>query len=134
MLINSEEEMIELGAKLIQEKKIILLEGDLGAGKTTFTKWVAKWLNIKGVTIQSPTYTYTNTYEEKLFHMDMYRLESYDQILQKWIIHDMENYDYIVIERPKRIDQLPIDDYYIVHIKKTSPTSREVSIENKSVL
>jgi type II secretory pathway predicted ATPase ExeA len=38
MLINSEEEMIELGAKLIQEKKIILLEGDLGAGKTTFTK------------------------------------------------------------------------------------------------
>jgi len=134
MLINSEEEMIELGAKLIQEKKIILLEGDLGAGKTTFTKWVAKWLNITGVTIQSPTYTYTNTYGGKLFHMDMYRLESYDQMLQKGIIHDMENYDYIVIERPKRIDQLPIDDYYIVHIKKTSPTSREVSIENKSGL
>lgn len=130
MLIESEEAMIELGAKLIQEKNIILLEGDLGAGKTTFTKWVAQWLNIKVDDIQSPTYTYTNTYGDKLFHMDMYRLESYEQMLQKWIIHDMENYDYVVIERPKRIEKLPIADYYIVHIKKTSPTSREVTIES----
>ena len=38
MIIHSEEEMIELGSRLIQEKKILLLEGDLGAGKTTFTK------------------------------------------------------------------------------------------------
>ena len=134
MIIHSEEEMIELGSRLIQEKKILLLEGDLGAGKTTFTKWVAKWLNIKADDIQSPTYTYTNTYGHKLFHMDMYRLESYEEMVKKWIIHDMENYDYIVIERPKRIDQLPIDDYYIVHIKKISPTSREISIENKSGL
>ena len=128
MLIESEKEMIELGKKLIQQKKIILLEWDLGAGKTTFTKWVAQWLGINDTAIQSPTYTYINTYGDKLFHMDMYRLESYEQMLQKGIIHEMENYDYIIIEWPKRIDKLPIKNYYFVEIKKTSPTSREVTI------
>lgn len=130
MLIESEEEMMALGAKLIQEKRIILLEWDLGAGKTTFTKWVAQWLQINPKQIQSPTYTYTNTYNDTLFHMDMYRLESYEQMIQKWIIDNMYDYDHIIIERPKRVDKLPIQDYYIVHIKKTSPTSREVSIES----
>ena len=129
MHIDSEQAMIDLGQELIGKHPIILLEWDLGAGKTTFTKGVAKWLGINDHKIQSPTYTYTNTYDDKLFHLDMYRLESFEQMIQKWIVDDMQNYDHIIVERPKRIDKLPIKKYTIVHIKKTSPTSREVSIE-----
>ncbi|MEG0442405.1 MAG: tRNA (adenosine(37)-N6)-threonylcarbamoyltransferase complex ATPase subunit type 1 TsaE [Carnobacterium sp.] len=56
---------------------IILLEGDLGAGKTTFTKGLATGLGIKRV-IKSPTYTIIREYLDgrlPLYHMDVYRLE-----------------------------------------------------------
>lgn len=129
MIIKSENDMIKLGEKLIKEKKIILLEWDLWAGKTTLTKGIAKGLHIDNRKIQSPTYAYMNVYDNKLLHIDMYRFESYEQVVEKWIIDEIGNYDYIVIERPKRIDQLPINNYYLVNIKKTSPTSREVCIE-----
>lgn len=56
---------------------VILLEGNLGAGKTTFTKGLAEGLGIKRV-IKSPTYTIIREYTEgrlPLYHMDVYRLE-----------------------------------------------------------
>lgn len=63
-------------AHYLQEGNLILLEGDLGAGKTTFTKGLAKGL---GVTrnVNSPTFTIIKEYQgEKLplYHMDVYRL------------------------------------------------------------
>lgn len=65
-----------LAAFLVQGD-IILLEGDLGAGKTTFTKGLATGLGIKRV-IKSPTYTIIREYLDgrlPLYHMDVYRLE-----------------------------------------------------------
>ncbi len=60
-------------AKTLEPNDIVLLKGDLGAGKTTFTKGVAKGLGITD-TITSPTYAYMNDYNGKLFHFDCYRL------------------------------------------------------------
>ncbi|MCL1948123.1 MAG: tRNA (adenosine(37)-N6)-threonylcarbamoyltransferase complex ATPase subunit type 1 TsaE [Turicibacter sp.] len=57
---------------------VLTLEGDLGAGKTTFTKGLAKGLDIKG-TVNSPTFTIIKEYDEgvlPLYHMDAYRLEN----------------------------------------------------------
>ena len=55
---------------------IILLEGDLGAGKTTFTKGLAKGLEVKK-TVNSPTFTIIKEYKGRmpLYHMDVYRVE-----------------------------------------------------------
>lgn len=64
-------------AKLLEPGDIILLEGNLGAGKTTFTKGLAEGLGITKV-IKSPTYTIIREYLEgrlPLYHMDVYRLE-----------------------------------------------------------
>lgn len=54
---------------------VVLLGGEMGAGKTLFAKGVAKGLNIDGE-ILSPTYAYMNDYDGRLYHYDCYRLES----------------------------------------------------------
>ncbi|MBT2731963.1 tRNA (adenosine(37)-N6)-threonylcarbamoyltransferase complex ATPase subunit type 1 TsaE [Carnobacterium sp. ISL-102] len=64
-------------AELLEPGDLILLEGDLGAGKTTFTKGLAEGLRISKV-VKSPTYTIIREYLEgrlPLYHMDVYRLE-----------------------------------------------------------
>ena len=63
-------------AKRLRPKDVIALEGDLGAGKTTFTKGLARGLGIKK-TVNSPTFTIIKEYHGimPLYHMDVYRLE-----------------------------------------------------------
>ena len=80
LLAKNEVETMEIAAQLAQllePKDVILLEGNLGAGKTTFTKGLAKGLGIDTV-IKSPTYTLIREYTKgrlPLYHMDVYRLE-----------------------------------------------------------
>jgi len=76
---NSEEETKEIAfllGKIVQPNDVILLEGDLGAGKTTFTKGFAKGLEVKR-TVNSPTFNIIKEYKGRipLYHMDVYRLE-----------------------------------------------------------
>jgi tRNA threonylcarbamoyladenosine biosynthesis protein TsaE len=59
-------------AKTLNKGDVVLLSGDLGAGKTTFVKGVARYFGLDGVT--SPTYAYLNIYGEYLYHYDCYRL------------------------------------------------------------
>ncbi|UOY91563.1 tRNA (adenosine(37)-N6)-threonylcarbamoyltransferase complex ATPase subunit type 1 TsaE [Ectobacillus sp. JY-23] len=61
--------------KLLNPQAVLLLEGDLGAGKTTFTKGLAKGLDVKRV-VNSPTFTIIKEYKGRLplYHMDVYRL------------------------------------------------------------
>lgn len=63
-------------ALLLQPGDVITLEGDLGAGKTTFTKGIAQGLGVKRV-VTSPTFTIVKEYKGSipLYHMDAYRLE-----------------------------------------------------------
>jgi tRNA A37 threonylcarbamoyladenosine biosynthesis protein TsaE len=65
-------------------------------------------LGINPAQVQSPTYTYLNIYDNKLLHLDMYRLESFQQLIEKGILDQMNEYEYLLIEWPKRIDQLEI--------------------------
>ncbi|GEK28779.1 tRNA (adenosine(37)-N6)-threonylcarbamoyltransferase complex ATPase subunit type 1 TsaE [Furfurilactobacillus siliginis] len=75
------EETQALGQQLaahLQAGDVILLDGDLGAGKTTFTKGLATGLGIKRP-VKSPTFTIIREYQEgklPLYHMDVYRLEN----------------------------------------------------------
>lgn len=67
-------------ASLLKPGDVITLEGDLGAGKTTFTKGIAQGLGVKRV-VNSPTFTIIKEYkgELPLYHMDVYRLEDSDE-------------------------------------------------------
>ena len=82
----SAEETMALGekiAQLLEKGSIITLEGDLGAGKTTFTKGLGKGLGITRP-VNSPTFTIMKVYERgrlPLYHIDAYRLEGLHQDL-----------------------------------------------------
>ncbi|MYL35734.1 tRNA (adenosine(37)-N6)-threonylcarbamoyltransferase complex ATPase subunit type 1 TsaE [Pontibacillus yanchengensis] len=67
-------------ASLLHAGDVLTLEGDLGAGKTTFTKGLAKGLGVKR-TVNSPTFTIVKEYEGRLplYHLDVYRLEDSDE-------------------------------------------------------
>lgn len=76
--INGLEELEKLGIKLgslLEKKDVICLNGDLGAGKTTFTQAIGKGLGVTEY-ITSPTFTIINEYEGRLslYHFDIYRL------------------------------------------------------------
>ena len=78
MISHNETELIALGeqlGKLLEKQDVIILSGDLGAGKTTFTKGIAKGLGIDQM-IKSPTYTIVREYEGRLpfYHLDVYRI------------------------------------------------------------
>ena len=82
---NSEEETEALGVRLADELKagaVIAFTGDLGAGKTAFTRGLARGLGVES-RVTSPTFTIVNEYEGgrlPLFHFDMYRLGSSDEL------------------------------------------------------
>ena len=62
-------------ARSLKGGDVVLLNGDMGAGKTVFAKGVALGLGIKEEVL-SPTYAYMNDYDGKLYHYDCYRLSS----------------------------------------------------------
>lgn len=76
---NSPEETFKTGAgigKNLRGREIILLSGELGAGKTLFTKGIAAAVDVDPDEVVSPTFTIMNRYEGKfvIFHIDLYRL------------------------------------------------------------
>jgi len=80
VITNSEDETIREGEKLGRTLKpgaVVALNGELGAGKTAFTRGLAVGLGI-GMCVSSPTFTIVNEYpgDIPLFHFDIYRLES----------------------------------------------------------
>lgn len=93
--INSTDEMITFGEEIgrqISEGMVLELVGDVGAGKTTFTKGLAKGLGIFE-TVQSPTFTISRVYEgEKLTlsHYDFYRLNDYG-IMEMELAENLNN-------------------------------------------
>ena len=98
--------MINYGKELAKQHKILLLEGELGAGKTALTKGLVEGRGCDTKQVQSPTYAYLNIYDNKVLHIDMYRIESFEDIIQKGILNQIHEHNYIVIERPKYITQL----------------------------
>ncbi|GAA2982194.1 tRNA (adenosine(37)-N6)-threonylcarbamoyltransferase complex ATPase subunit type 1 TsaE [Lentilactobacillus parakefiri] len=113
--VHSADQTMAIGEKLaayLAPQDLILLDGDLGAGKTTFTKGLAKGLGITRP-IKSPTFTIIREYQDgriPLYHMDVYRLEAGggdDLGLDEYFNGDGVN----VVEWSKFVaDELP-DDY-----------------------
>ena len=83
LISNSEAQTIQFGerlGRLLKKGDVIALAGELGSGKTYFTKGIAKGLGIPPDSVTSPSFTLVNEYEGRyrLFHIDAYRLEKED--------------------------------------------------------
>lgn len=118
-------------AKTIKAPKIIVLSGDLGAGKTTFTKGFAKGLGIKEI-ITSPTFTLLNEYEgrEKMYHFDMYRLSSKEEAYELGFEDYFNKNDGVVlVEWAENVEGLFSPPYTKITLNKLSNTKREIKIE-----
>lgn len=129
MLIRSPEEMYNYWKSLSKKNKVLLLKWELWAWKTTLIKWFAEWLWINPEKVQSPTYAYVNIYDDKLLHIDMYRLSSYDELIEKGILNQISDFDNVVIEWPKWENELDLENPLTIQIDKISAQDREVSEE-----
>ncbi len=132
-MTRSPEETFELGRKIGQQldgKAVLLLSGDLGAGKTLFTKGLAAGLDIPPEDVTSPSFTLINIYEgrARLYHVDLYRLESgacqeigLDEILE-------ESDAVIVIEWAERLGYIP-DAAVLIEIEYLSDSERRLTLQ-----
>lgn len=128
MIIATPEEMIAYGKEIGQSHDFILLEWELGAGKTHFVKWFAAAKGLSEADVKSPTYTYIHEYEDSLLHIDMYRIEDENFLAQKGILEKIHNYPSVIIERPKYTEQYVDNTRHTIHIEKISPTHRKVTL------
>ena len=130
MKTSSREETIAFAknyAKSLQSGDILLLSGDLGAGKTTFVQGLASGLGI-AEEITSPTSAYMNNYNDKLYHFDCYRIQNAmeAEVLGLTDYFDLDGI--CVIEWAENIlDILPAECKKII-LKKIDENTREIEV------
>lgn len=150
MNINSEQEMINLGKRLAKSKilgdnmrqdpsrkTVIELIGDVGTGKTTFTRGLAEGLGIKEE-VTSPSFTISKSYafkdkngkEKTLVHYDFYRLPDPGLMAEDLAEKIKDKNNIIVVEWANTVDQLLPQDRIIVEIKKNDNDTREIEIKD----
>ena len=123
-------------SKNLKAGDIVLLEGELGAGKTTFVKGLAQGLKAQVSKVNSPTFVLMNIYKSKIpiYHFDLYRLEKPQELESLNIDEYLGAYGIVVIEWPKRMGhQMPKNAYYI-EFKHQDENTRQICISSPSKL
>jgi tRNA threonylcarbamoyladenosine biosynthesis protein TsaE len=131
-ICESLEETDQIGsniAKKIKKGGILYLQGDLGSGKTTLTKSIAKALGINDFKIKSPTFNFIRKYGN-LYHIDLYRVEEIDELLLMEIEEIMEDgNNIIIIEWAEKLEQIKLPKGIKIQMKYLDETSRSIEIE-----
>ncbi|SDM31064.1 tRNA (adenosine(37)-N6)-threonylcarbamoyltransferase complex ATPase subunit type 1 TsaE [Chryseobacterium taihuense] len=113
------------------QHNILLLKGNLGAGKTTFTQFLLKKLGSKDE-VSSPTYSIVNEYSSpkgKIFHFDLYRLKNIDEVYDIGIEEYLDNSFLCIIEWPEVYeDELYGLKFHSMSIQNTGE-SREITFD-----
>ena len=103
-----------------QQKHIYLLHGNLGAGKTTWVKYLVSHLGGDARQVYSPTFSIVNTYEVNgtpIHHFDLYRLESLEEIEDIGFMEYIDSGNLCIIEWPEKIAEfLPTEDVLTLNI------------------
>ena len=121
-------------AKILKGGEVVLLSGDLGAGKTTFVKYILGALGVK-TQITSPTFTIMREYATKkfdIYHFDMYRLGGADEARE----FGLEDYVFsknprslVFIEWAENVKEMLTGKYIKIDIKLQDENSRVISID-----
>ena len=137
-ITNSPCETEAIGAALgniIKPGTVIAYRGDLGAGKTAFTRGLARGLGCTEI-VTSPTYTIVNEYlggRIPLFHFDMYRLRSSDDLFDIGWEDYLDRGGVCAVEWSENVDDAMEDAIYIT-IEKLGEDSRRITLEGGSAL
>ena len=134
LVITSANEMINLGeviGKLLQENDILALSGDLGAGKTTLAKGIAKGLEIKEI-VNSPTFTIMKIYDGRLrlYHLDVYRIENPSEDFE--LTEYFEDGGVCVIEWASNISELLPEKLLLIEINDLGNDERQITFIDKT--
>jgi tRNA threonylcarbamoyladenosine biosynthesis protein TsaE len=119
-------------AEKVHDGGIICLFGDLGTGKTTLTKGIAKHLGIEEMTVKSPTYTYIRKHESEgrnIYHIDLYRLNQIDELLLQEIEELFENQkNIVIIEWADRMEEYLPKNRINIHLEYVDETRRNIKV------
>ena len=132
-LTHSPEETEAIGESLgrrLRGGEIVAYYGGLGAGKTAFTRGLARGLDISA-RVTSPTYTIVNEYlggRLPLFHFDMYRLSSADDLFDIGWEDYLQRGGVCAVEWSENVQEA-LEDALTVRIEKRSDETREITIE-----
>ena len=137
MFVESVKETFNLGERISQKlnpKSIVLLQGPIGAGKTTFVQGIAKGLSISE-DITSPTFALSHHYNSgkiPLIHLDLYRLENISSAKEVFFFEEEEAIQseaILVVEWPELIEPL-INDFWKIKISYAKNYGRHYEIRD----
>ncbi len=122
----------QIAGKVLSEitNKTLLFYGDMGVGKTTLIKELAKKLGVKDV-LSSPTFSIVNEYElenDKVYHFDFYRLESEEEALDIGVEDYFYSGHWNLIEWPEKIKNLIPEENTQIKILKNTNGSRTINV------
>lgn len=128
-ITKSREETIKFAeeyGKTLRGGDVLLLDGEMGAGKTVFTKGIALALGINAE-ITSPTYAYLNDYDGKLYHYDCYRLSSGEDAEALGLTEYFYGNGVCVVEWSENIADVLPDNCKRVKIEKINLNTRKIT-------
>ncbi len=135
IISHSEAETEQAGAdfgRRVADGTVVAMYGDLGAGKTAFVRGMARGMGITA-RVNSPTFTIVNEYtgERELFHFDMYRLASADELFDIGWEDYLSRNGVCVVEWSENVSEAFDGSEIRVEISKLSDTGRKITIEGE---
>jgi tRNA threonylcarbamoyladenosine biosynthesis protein TsaE len=128
----SEEETIALGEKLgaeLPSTAVVLLIGQLGAGKTTLAKGIVQGLGAaKPDDVSSPTFTLIHEYSPRVYHIDLYRLDTAAQVATLGLEEIFDRPAVVLIEWGERFPELMPEQRIEIRLQATDENSREIEV------
>ena len=128
----SEEATIALGEKIaagLPSKAVVLLIGNLGAGKTTLAKGIVKGLGAaEPDEVSSPTFTLIHEYSPKVYHVDLYRLDRAEEAGTLGLDEIFERDAIVLIEWGERFPKLIPDDRMEIRLAVLEEDSRRIEV------
>lgn len=137
VISHSEFETAALAEKLAASFKsgdVIVLTGDLGAGKTVFVKGFAKGMGHNEDLVNSPSFTIINEYpgEKPLYHFDLYRMSGQDELYEIGWDEYLNREGVIVVEWGEKAKNYLPSKYYQINFKFLNDNEREIDISLES--
>ena len=133
-ITKSEEETLRTAAELAESLKagdVILYSGEMGAGKTAFTKGIARFLEVDDE-VTSPTFALVHEYRGRipLFHFDLYRINGYDDLYAVGFFDYLDRGGIIAAEWSENVEGLETElgGVIRINIEKLSENERKITV------
>ncbi len=118
-------------AQDLKEGAVLLLEGELGVGKTAFVRGLAQGLGVSAeVMVHSPTFTLVNEYpgDKRLIHVDLYRLNTLSEVEELALMEENKKGAILAIEWPEKGEGLWPETSIRIKIERMSPKTRKIQV------